>query len=100
MSKPVTPEIVVELELHDAAGGGRQRPLNEGEYRGVFLVGEQGFSIRFVVPLTSSEGKLQKFGVQFLVPEAALPHFPVGASFSMWEGRVIGHGRVLEILAT
>lgn len=98
MSKPITPEIVVELELHAATDGGRLRPLDEGVYRGVFLVGELGFSIRCFVALALDAGKLQTFGVQFLFPEAALPHFPVGASFSMWGGRIIGRGRVLEVL--
>ena len=72
------PEIVVELALYAEAEGGRRRPLNEGEYRGVFLVGEQGFSIRFFVPPAFDEGKLQRFSVQLLAPEAALAHFPVG----------------------
>ncbi|MGJ7564639.1 hypothetical protein ACSFBM_12350 [Variovorax sp. GB1R11] len=100
MTSPVVPEIVVGLELDAAADGGRQRPLNEGEYRGVFLVGEQGFSIRFFVALPFDAGTPQRVGVQFLSPKEALPHFAVGTSFSMWEGRVVGHGRVLEVLAT
>lgn len=71
-----------------------------GEYRGVLGVGSANFSVRFFVPLESgfSPSQTQQFGVQFLVPEAALPHFPVGAKFSVWEGRVIGNGRVLEVL--
>lgn len=99
MTTPVSPEIGVGLELDVAADGGRQRPLNEGECLSVFLVGQQGFPIRFFVALPFDAGTLQRLGVQFLFPKEALPHFAVGKSFSIREGRVIGHGRVLEVLA-
>lgn len=100
MSKPVVPEIVVEITLLPSEAGGREGAILQGEYRGVLGVGPENFSVRFFVPLADgfSPSQTQRFGVQFLVPEAALPHFPVGAAFTVWEGRVIGNGRVLEVL--
>ena len=100
MTTPVTPEIVVEITLLPSEAGGRKGAILKGEYRGVLGVGSENFSVRFFVPLENgfSPSQTQQFGVQFLVPEAALPHFPVGAEFSVWEGRVIGNGRVLEVL--
>ncbi|MEW9900965.1 hypothetical protein ABWL39_20285 [Chitinivorax sp. PXF-14] len=99
MSLPITPEIVVEITFLSTEEGGRQGQILGGEYRGILGVGNEHFSVRFFVPLEGSTlGSVQRFGVQFLVPQAALPHFPVGASFSVWEGKVIGHGKVLEVL--
>jgi len=100
MSKPVTPEIVVEITLLPSEAGGRKGTILQGEYRGVLGVGSENFSVRFFVPFEDgfSPNQTQRFGVQFLVPEAALPHFTVGTAFTVWEGRVIGNGRVLEVL--
>jgi len=100
MSTPVTPEIIVEITLLPTEGGGRQRAIHTGEYRGVLGVGAENFSVRFFVPMerSVSPGETQRFGAQFLFPETALPYFPVGATFTVWEGRVIGNGRVLEVL--
>jgi hypothetical protein len=100
MTKPVTPEIIVEITLLPSEAGGRKGAIQHGEYRGVLGVGSENFSVRFFVPLKDgfSPNQTQRFGVQFLVPDGALPHFPVGAEFSVWEGRVIGNGQVLEVV--
>lgn len=100
MSKPVVPEIVVEITLLPSEAGGREGVIRQGEYRGVLGIGRENFSVRFFVPRSDgfAPSQVQRFGVQFLVPETALSHFPVGTEFTVWEGRVIGNGRVLEVL--
>ncbi len=100
MSNPVTPEVVVEITLLSSEAGGRNGAILRGEYRGVLGIGSDNFSVRFFVPLEGGLLPNQRtiFGVQFLVPEAALPHFAVGTTFTVWEGKVIGNGRVLEVL--
>ncbi|SJZ52147.1 hypothetical protein SAMN02745119_00872 [Trichlorobacter thiogenes] len=100
MSTPVKPEIVVEITLLTTEVGGRKNSIPEGEYRGVLGVGTENFSVRFFIPIECNltPGATQQIGVQFLFPEIALPHFPVGATFTVWEGRIIGNGRVLEVL--
>lgn len=94
------PEIIVEITLLPSAGGGRKGAIPKGKYPGVFGVGEDHFSIRFYVDNDEGFelGQTQHFGVQFLIPEIALKHFPVGAEFTVWEGKVIGKGRVLEVI--
>jgi hypothetical protein len=66
----------------------------------VVATANEDFSVRFFVPFIDgfSPNQTHRLGVQFLVPEAALQHFPTGAEFSVWEGRVIGSGRVVEVL--
>jgi hypothetical protein len=97
--KQFSPQISVEITLASEELGGRKTPILQGEYRGVFTVGEKSFSVRFCIPSERalSPSAVQNFDVQFLVPEAATPHFPVGAAFKVWEGKDIGIGRVLRV---
>ena len=100
MSTTVTPEIIVEITLLPTEEGGRLGAIRQGEYRGVLGVGAENFSVRFFVPVESglNPGETSRFGVQFLFPEMALPYFPIGALFTVWEGGIIGQGQVLEVL--
>lgn len=95
----LSPEIDVELTLYSPAHGGRRTHIR-GEYRGMFSVeSNQAFSVRFQLtdelPLVAEHSTT--VGVQFLCPEDALPHFKVGTNFCVWEGRAIGHGRVVRL---
>jgi hypothetical protein len=93
------PEIDAELTLLPPAQGGREAPIR-GEYRGVFTVAaDKAYSMRLEIPAESplSAEHPTTVGVQFLHPKDALPHFKVGTVFSMWEGRAIGHGRVVSV---
>jgi hypothetical protein len=99
MSDPV-PDIVAELRLHPGEANGRLSSICAGEYRGVLGIDSEHFSARWVVPVGEGlvpGGRTGTFGIQFLVPEAALPHFKVGAAFTIWEGREIGCGRVVSV---
>ena len=95
----VVPEIVVELRLLDTSHGGRMSPIRQGEYRAVFGAQGQYFSCRLFVPMARgmAPGQVARFGVQFLVPEVALPFFAVGTRFTLWDHRTIGRGVVLEV---
>ena len=77
MNNPVTPEITIEITLHPSEAGGRKSAISQGEYRGVLGVGSENFSVRFFVQFAGglSPNQKQRLGVQFLVPEVALPLF-------------------------
>jgi hypothetical protein len=99
MSEPV-PDIVVEIRLHPSEVNGRLSSICPGEYRGVLGINSEHFSARWVVPVggdLAPGGRAGTFGIQFLFPEAALPHFKAGAVFTVWEGKEIGSGRVLSV---
>lgn len=95
----IVPEIVVELRLLQSSHGGRMSPIRQGEYRAIFGAEAQYFSCRLFVPMPDgmAPGETARFGVQFLVPEVALPFFAVGTRFTLWDHRTIGHGVVLEV---
>lgn len=99
MGSNIKPEIAVEVSLLPTERGGRQNPISEGEYRCVLSVGEENFSARFYIPQQGLIFEVpRKLYVQFLYPEMALPFFSVGTSFSVWEGKIIGNGKVIEVL--
>ena len=100
MPSLVAPEIVAEISLLPTTEGGLKGPILQGEYRGVLGVGDEHFSFRSVVPFPDGfqPGQTANLRIQFLVPEAALAHFRVGAAFTVWEARSIGYGKVLEVL--
>lgn len=97
------PDIVAELRLYPSEPAGRLSSICSGEYRGVLGIGSERFSARWVVPVGEEIAPGERggtFGIPFLFPEAALPHFKVGAAFTGWEGKEIGSGRVLSIART
>lgn len=101
MSIPVRPEVEVEITLFPFSDAGRRSAIAQGEYRGVLSVQGGNFSVRFeVTDEPFGPGQTRQLGIQFLFPDAALPHFPVGATFSVWEGKIIGQGIVLAVTAT
>ena len=94
----LVPHISAEIALLDVKDGGRE-PIPPGEYRCVFVVGTEGFSVRFIVPAAAplAAGSPQRLAVEFLVPKAALPDFPGGTEFKVLEGkRFVGNGKVIE----
>ena len=98
MSQPVT-HIVVELRLHPSEPDGRLSSICPGEYRCILGIGSEHFSARWVVPPgeeLAPGGRACTFGIEFLFPENALPHFKAGAVFTVWEGKESGSGRVLS----
>jgi translation elongation factor EF-Tu-like GTPase len=96
------PEIRAQIELFPHSVGTTADGLLLGGYRAVLGLGQTSFSARFEAPIGKGHqpGDTVRVGVQFLVPTAAIPKFPVGTRFTVWEeGRDIGVGEVIECLA-
>lgn len=94
------PDIIAELRLYPSEPNGRLSSICSGEYRGVLGIGSEHFSARWVVRVGEElvpGGRAGTFGIRFLFPETALPHFTVGATFTVCEGKEIGSRRVLSV---
>ena len=100
MSAPVTPEIIATISLLRSESGGRESAIPHGEYRGVLGIGHEHFSCRFFVSgqVGLGLGQTETYGIQFLAPDIALPRFPEGANFTLWEGKVVGTGTVQKLV--
>lgn len=97
----MNPDLLVSIQLRPASAGGRQSAIPAGEYRGIVGVRGVTFSMRWLLPdgkRIEPGGPEERVGLQFLDREIATPNFMEGTSFEVWEGKVIGEGRVVEVL--
>ena len=101
MSAPIDPEVIATVTLLPTSEGGRSSPIHCGEYRGVLGIGQENFSCRFCITeqLGLAPGQTGTYGIQFLMPKVSLLHFFKDSTFTLWEGRVIGIGTVIEVVA-
>lgn len=89
-------DLRVQLTLLPTSAGGRKGALPTEEFHAVLNSGGRHFSAAFfpsepVIP----GGSAVQCGVRFHVPKEALPHFPPGTQFELWEGGRKGYGTVL-----
>jgi hypothetical protein len=100
MQPQIKAEIRAAITLVPTELGGRHSTIFSGEYRGVLVIGDEHFSARFKIPEGTSlePGRTMDVEIQFLFPETALPRFPIGEAFTIWEGRDIGFGRVTGVI--
>ena len=90
------PEFFAEIHLLPAESGGRRGPLVTGEWRTVLGINNEHWSARLTFSGQPEPGSTFHAGVQLLSPKEALPLFPVGAEFTVWEGGTKGNGRVVS----
>ncbi|RZL52148.1 MAG: hypothetical protein EOP70_17345 [Variovorax sp.] len=99
---PFAADLLVEFTLRPASIPAEDRPIAEGEHQCAFVVGNEGFSVRWQVPAGRSflRGTLQVLEAQFLSPAVALPKFAPGTPFRMLVGDAfIGDGKVRDVRA-
>lgn len=101
MDNPVIADITAKIKLLRTARGGRDEPLPPGEYKGVISTRGQHFSFRCVLPEPAGLGLGESVTVdiEFVFPDLALPIFRANSEFNLWEGGMIGYGRVLKVRA-
>ncbi|QYF95627.1 hypothetical protein KY495_11020 [Massilia sp. PAMC28688] len=99
MDIPLIADITARIKLLRTARGGRDEPLPPGEYKGVISARGQHFSFRCMLPEDGGLGLGESVTVdiEFVFPDLALPIFRANGEFNLWEGGVIGYGRVLKV---
>jgi hypothetical protein len=94
-----TPDIIASIDLLATREGGRAGPTPAHSFGCPLEYENEYFDCRLdlsdVGPLVP--GTEARVPVKFLVPEHVLPRLYVGAQFTLWEGRTIGRGRVVEL---
>src|SRR5262245_29151867 len=93
------PDAIVEIELLATENGGRQSSLPTPQFGCPVGIAGEYFDCR--VDLTEV-GKISPGGkatvpMAFLFPEFVKPLLAPGVQFTLWEGRTIGHGRVIKV---
>ncbi len=96
---PWKPDAIVEIELLPTDKGGRCTPISVPQYGCPCGIG--GEYLDCTLDLTEvgevAPGGKARVPIKFLHPEFARPLLKAGVPFTLWEGRTIGHGRVMEV---
>ena len=93
------PHFIAEIHLLPSESGGRAGPLTTDEWRTVLGINNESWSARLTFSGRPAPGETFTASVQLLMSEIALPFFPVGAEFTVWEGGTKGVGRVVSVAA-
>lgn len=96
------PHVIAEIELLTTDEGGRRTVLTAEQYGCPFSFEGEYFECRVdlsaVGPL--APGGRARAPIRFFHPELVVPRLSPGASFTLWEGRTIGRGKVVEVVET
>lgn len=100
MATPVIADITAKIKLLKTARGGREEGLPAGEYKGIISTRGQHFSFRCMLPETAGLGLGESctVDIEFVFPDLALPIFKANSEFNLWEGGIIGYGRVMKVV--
>lgn len=94
------PHVSVRIKLLTTARGGRAEGIPAGEHRGILSARGQHFSFRAHIPPPGLQlGDTTTLELEFIYPELALPFFKDNDEFNVWEGGIVGYGRVMKVLA-
>ena len=96
---PLIADITAKIKLLSTSRGGRTEGLPAGEYRGTISTRGQHFSFKCVLPEANGLGLGESctVDIEFGFPDLALPIFKANSEFNLWEGGIIGYGRVMKI---
>lgn len=93
----MTRHLSAQLTLLPTSAGGRRNGILPGEFRTVLGVSGRHFSAALHLQEMAQPGGSAVFcDVTFLDPELAVPFFPPGVQFELWEGGRKGYGSVLS----
>ncbi|MGI9279002.1 MAG: hypothetical protein ACR2PX_05145 [Endozoicomonas sp.] len=95
------PDAVVSVKFYSKDNGGRITPISAHHYQCVFLTSEtKGFDCRLLLSeeKTLIPEKVYELEVKFLDSHAALAEIESLFEFQIWEGKVIGEGKLIKIL--
>ncbi|MEO7255496.1 MAG: hypothetical protein ABIZ64_14820 [Casimicrobium sp.] len=90
-------KLPARIRFFTAAEGGRTTDLEGARYGAPLFVGGEGFDFRFNLPdARVLLGKWVEVELMFLYPDLALPKLPADTRFTVWEGKTVAEGIVLQ----
>lgn len=99
MATPIVADITAKIKLLKTSRGGREEGLPAGEYKGTISSRGQHFSFRCMLPEGGGLGLGESctVDIEFMFPDLAIPIFRANSEFNLWEGGIIGYGRVMRV---
>lgn len=93
------PDIILRVRFRTTEEGGRQNAVGGEVYACPLFVGEKAFDCRlFKKGMTLELGQWYELPVKFMNKNLALAGLNVGKKISLWEGKTIADGEVVQIL--
>lgn len=90
-------DICAEIKLLTTEEGGRRGPITGRKYSCPLVIDGRGYDCRILIGnRTLTLGQSHYMCIKFLDRDFSMPLFTVGKVFSLWEGREIGSGIVIE----
>jgi hypothetical protein len=94
----MTPDAYLEVRFRTKEEGGRNNAVSGDYYACPLFVDGEGFDCRLMIAgMNLQLGSWYKVPVKFLNKDLALPKLVVGKKVTLWEGKVIADGKVIEI---
>jgi hypothetical protein len=97
----MSPEALIRVYFLTPEEGGRKSHIEGNKYGCPIMYREHGYDCRFVLDDRArfELGKTYDIPVKFLNPKLALRDLSVGIEISLWEGKTIARGRIIEIFS-
>jgi hypothetical protein len=103
MDACMKPDAIVKVYFLTSEDGGRKHAimLSGKHYGCVVQINGDGYDCRVLQRDGALElGKTYEVPIKFLSPKVARPRFHAGNEITLWEGRVIAVGIVVEIIGS
>ena len=93
------PDLVADIELLLSSEGGRHAPISGPFYGCPLGFGGEYFDCRLDLTEVGAiaPGGHARVPVKFLSRDLIVPRLCVGAEFTLWEGKTIGRGTVVQL---
>ena len=99
--------VLARITLLSRSSGGRSQPIPKRAFGcpiffdGIPQLSSHGYDARLLVhqygqPISPGE-VARGVPMVFLSADEVMPHMHPGVKFRLWEGKIIGHGEVLEV---
>lgn len=92
-------DVIGRVRLLSSEEGGRKGPTPPDKLVCVFITAKSAFDCQLILGDVGalSPGQSADVPIKFLDPDVALEAIRIGTQFELWEGRVIGEGRVVQM---
>lgn len=95
----MSPDAYIDVKFRTTEEGGRKTPVAGNYYACPMFIDGEGFDCRLLISgMSLALGTWYKVPVKFLNRDLALPNLVVGKVVTLWEGKDIADGKVLEIV--
>lgn len=93
------PDAIIEVRFKTTDEGGREKPVVGDFYSCPFFIDGEGFDCRvFLGNQNIKLGEWYKLPVKFLHRDFVISKLSPGKPFTLWEGKDVANGIVLEVL--